>query len=123
MSLTSLNYNPVFRNAMHLALSYAKLCAARSCADVPVGAVCLDSSMQVIAVASNEMRHSCDPTAHAEIICLRKASARLRTPVLNGCWLVTTLEPCLMCTGALVHARVSGLVFGARNAKAGMYWF
>jgi tRNA(adenine34) deaminase len=88
-------------------------------ADVPIGAVVLDGSGQVVASAHNERELSADPTAHAEVLALRRAAAELGSWRLDDCTLVVTLEPCTMCAGALVLARVRRLVFGAYDPKAG----
>jgi tRNA(adenine34) deaminase len=103
--------------AMHAALQVARL-AARS-ADVPVGAVVLDADGTVIGHGHNERELMNDPTAHAEVIALRAAGASLGSWQLTGCTLAVTLEPCTMCAGAAVLARVSRLVFGAWDPKAG----
>ncbi|WP_375426295.1 tRNA adenosine(34) deaminase TadA [uncultured Friedmanniella sp.] len=87
--------------------------------DVPVGAVLLDSDGIVVAEAGNERELTGDPTAHAEVLALRRAAEVLGEWRLTGCTLVVTLEPCTMCAGALVLARVSRLVFGAYDPKAG----
>ena len=87
--------------------------------DVPVGAVVTDASGRVIAVAHNDRERTGDPTAHAEVIALRAAAAAHGAWNLEGCTLVVTLEPCAMCAGALLQARVSRLVFGAWDEKAG----
>jgi tRNA(adenine34) deaminase len=102
---------------MRLALEQAVLTAAS--ADVPVGAVVVDADGEVVGVGCNARELTGDPTAHAEVLALRAASAALGTWRLSGCTLVVTLEPCTMCAGALVLARVSRLVFGATDAKAG----
>jgi tRNA(adenine34) deaminase len=88
-------------------------------ADVPVGAVLYDPAGTELAAARNERELTGDPTAHAEILVLRRASAVLGTSHLDGCTLVVTLEPCTMCAGALVLARVATLVFGAWEPKTG----
>jgi tRNA(adenine34) deaminase len=88
-------------------------------ADVPVGAVLYDPAGTELAAARNERELTGDPTAHAEILVLRRASAVLGTSHLDGCTLVVTLEPCTMCAGALVLARISRLVYGADDPKAG----
>ena len=103
--------------AMRAALVEAQAAAASG--EVPIGAVVLDSSGAVIAVAHNEREVGCDPTAHAEVVALRRAGAALGSWHLDGCTLVVTLEPCTMCAGALVLARVDRLVFGAWDPKAG----
>ena len=87
--------------------------------DVPVGAVLLDPSGAVVATAGNEREATGDPTAHAEVLVLRRAAARAGRWRLDGHTLVVTLEPCTMCAGALVLARVERCVFGAYDPKAG----
>ena len=102
---------------MQLALDQARLAAAHG--DVPVGAVVIDQAGNVLASAGNEREIRHDPTAHAELLAVREASRRLRSWRLTGLTLVVTLEPCTMCAGALVLARVARLVFGAFDPKAG----
>ena len=87
--------------------------------DVPVGAVVLDPDGRELAAARNEREAGADPTAHAEVLALRAAAARLGQWRLAGCTLVVTLEPCTMCAGALVLARIDTLVFGAWEPKTG----
>jgi tRNA(adenine34) deaminase len=87
--------------------------------DVPVGAVVLSPAGELLAAAGNERELTGDPTAHAEVVALRRAAARLGTWRLDDCTLVVTLEPCTMCAGALVQARIGRLVLGAWDAKAG----
>ncbi|MCY9786670.1 nucleoside deaminase [Nocardiopsis sp. EMB25] len=87
--------------------------------DVPVGAVVLDADGSVLSVGRNEREATGDPTAHAEVLALRAAARARGEWRLSGCTLVVTLEPCTMCAGALVLSRVDGLVYGARDAKAG----
>ena len=87
--------------------------------EVPIGAVVVDPLGAVIAAAHNERETHADPTAHAEVVALRRAGAALGTWQLTGCTLAVTLEPCTMCAGALVLARVGRLVFGAWDPKAG----
>lgn len=93
--------------------------AAGSAPDVPVGAVLLDPDGRELAAAGNEREATGDPTAHAEVLVLRRAAAKAGTWRLDGCTLVVTLEPCTMCAGALVLARVGTLVFGAWEPKTG----
>lgn len=95
--------------------------AARAAAagDVPVGAVLLAPDGSVLATGHNEREATADPTAHAEVLALRRAAAELGEWRLPGCTLVVTLEPCVMCAGALVQARVARVVFGAADEKAG----
>jgi tRNA(adenine34) deaminase len=104
-------------DAIGLALDAAR--AARATDDVPVGAVLLDPSGAVLATAANAREAAHDPTAHAEVLALRAAGARLGSWQLVGCTLAVTLEPCTMCAGAIVLARVARVVFGAWDSKAG----
>ena len=93
--------------------------ASASAEDVPVGAVLLGPDGTELAAAGNERELSGDPTAHAEVLVLRRGAAELGTWRLDGCTLVVTLEPCTMCAGALVLARISTVVFGAWEPKTG----
>ncbi len=102
---------------MGLALAGAR--SALAGGEVPVGAVLLDSSGRVIGSGFNERSIVNDPTAHAEILALRRAAAAAGSWHLDGATLVVTLEPCTMCAGAIVLARVARLVFGAWDPKAG----
>jgi tRNA(adenine34) deaminase len=103
--------------AMALALDVAG--AAAAVGEVPVGAIVLSPDGSVVASAHNEREALRDPTAHAEVVALRRAGAALGSWQLVGCTLAVTLEPCAMCAGAAVLARVSRLVFGAWDPKAG----
>ncbi|MDG9727404.1 MULTISPECIES: tRNA adenosine(34) deaminase TadA [unclassified Streptomyces] len=88
--------------------------------DVPVGAVVLaPDGRTVLAAGHNEREATGDPTAHAEVLAVRRAAAELGEWRLAGCTLVVTLEPCTMCAGALVQSRVDRVVYGARDDKAG----
>jgi tRNA(adenine34) deaminase len=93
--------------------------AAVDWGDVPVGAIVVSGSGEVVAEGANERERTGDPTAHAEVLALRRAAAALGSWRLSGCTLVVTLEPCTMCAGALVLARVDRLVYGAVDPKAG----
>ena len=86
--------------------------------EVPVGCVVV-SNNQIIASASNAQIGNCDPTAHAEVIALRKAALATENYRLPGCTLYSTVEPCLMCAGAILHARVDCVVYGATEPRAG----
>lgn len=86
--------------------------------EVPVGAVVVQEGRE-IGAGFNRPVSACDPTAHAEILALREAAARLGNYRLNGATLYVTLEPCVMCAGAIVHARIARLVFGARDIRFG----
>jgi tRNA(adenine34) deaminase len=103
--------------AMQMALAEARRCVAIG--EVPVGAVVLSSAGDVLAAACNEREATIDPTAHAEVLALRRAAQLAGSRQLTGTTLVVTLEPCTMCAGALVLARVARLVFGAWDPKAG----
>jgi tRNA(adenine34) deaminase len=102
---------------MRSALDEAR--AALATSDVPVGAVVLDSSGTVLGRGRNRREKDADPTGHAEVVALREAAAARGSWRLDGCTLVVTLEPCTMCAGALVLARVDRLVFGAFDDRAG----
>ena len=102
--------------AMRVALDEARAALAHD--DVPVGAVVVRDGA-VIAARHNERERTGDPTAHAEILALRDASAAVGHWRLDDCTLVVTLEPCAMCAGAIVNGRVGRLVYGARDPKAG----
>ncbi|MCN9243169.1 tRNA adenosine(34) deaminase TadA [Streptomyces sp. RY43-2] len=102
---------------MRLALDEAGRATAGG--DVPVGAVLLGTDGSVLATGHNEREATGDPTAHAEILALRRAAAALGEWRLSGCTLVVTLEPCTMCAGALQQSRVDRVVYGARDEKAG----
>ncbi len=102
---------------MRLALAEAQ--AALTTDDVPIGAVVLGPDSEVISRARNAREADADPTAHAEILALRAAAAAVGSWRLDGCTLVVTLEPCVMCAGAAVLARVTRLVYGAPDPKAG----
>lgn len=87
--------------------------------DVPVGAIVLNKDGVVIGIGSNEREAKNDPTAHAEVVAIRNAASRLQNSRLDGCTLVVTLEPCAMCAGAIAQSRISHLIFGAWDEKAG----
>jgi tRNA(adenine34) deaminase len=101
---------------MRLALDQAALAAAAG--EVPVGALVIKDG-EIVGCGHNRNLLDDDPTAHAEIIALRQAAARLGNHRLTGCTMVATIEPCSMCAGALIHARIARLVYGASDPKAG----
>ena len=105
------------REWMRLALREAR--AALETGDVPVGAVVLDPAGAVIGRGRNDREARQDPTGHAEIVAIREAAAALGDWHLTGCTLVVTLEPCVMCAGAILAARIPVVVFGAWDEKAG----
>ena len=102
---------------MRRALRMAREGARRG--EIPVGALVVDPEGAILSMAHNETESLHDPTAHAEVLALRRAAARIGNHRLGGCVLVVTLEPCLMCTGAIRESRVAGGVFGASDARAG----
>jgi len=102
---------------MRQALEQARLAAEMD--EVPVGAVLVDEAGEFVAAGHNQPISSNDPSAHAEIVTLRAAAQKLSNYRLPGCTLYVTLEPCTMCVGALVHARVKRLVYGATEPKSG----
>jgi tRNA(adenine34) deaminase len=104
-----------FEELMHSAIAEA----AESGEDVPVGALIVSPSGEVIAVAHNEREAEHDPTAHAEIVAIRRAAKLRRDWRLEDCTLVVTLEPCVMCAGAIVAARIGRVVFGAWDPRVG----
>ena len=104
------------RVAMQAALSEASLAAEAG--EVPIGAVVV-SEGAIIACGQNRVLRDLDPTAHAEIVALRVAAAAMGNYRLPGCTLYVTLEPCAMCAGAMIHARIDRLVYAADDPKAG----
>ena len=106
-----------FSSQMNLALDQARLAAVAD--EVPVGAVIVSADGEVLAVAGNRTRRDHDPTAHAEILAIRQAALALGQERLEGCSLYVTLEPCAMCAGALVHARLARVIYGASDPKSG----
>ena len=102
--------------AMHLALAEAR--SAAEAGEVPIGAVVLHRGA-VIAHGQNSVIRTSDPTAHAEVVAMRHAAAILGNYRLNGCMLYVTLEPCAMCAGTMIHARIERLVYGTPDPKAG----
>ncbi len=113
----SMNHDDVWARRMGEALTEARACLATD--DVPVGAVVLDPAGVVIGRGRNQREADQDPTAHAELLALRSAAVALGSWRLADCTLVVTLEPCAMCAGAVVLARVARLVLGAWDPKAG----
>ena len=115
------SFEPAMRLALELAASRPDRDAAAPGVppDVPVGAVVLRPDGEVIGRGRNRREADRDPTAHAEIVALRQAASRAGSWRLDGCTLVVTLEPCTMCAGALVGARIATLVYGAADEKAG----
>jgi tRNA(adenine34) deaminase len=102
---------------MRLALEVAH--TATRTGDVPVGAVIVNNDGVIIGRGFNEREAKNDPTAHAEVVAIRNAASRLQKSRLDGCTLIVTLEPCAMCAGAIAQSRISKVVFGAWDEKAG----
>lgn len=102
---------------MRKAIEAAK--AARDSGEVPIGACLINNQGELIAVAGNQTVSTCDPTAHAEILVLRAAARKTGNYRLTDAVVYTTIEPCAMCAGALVNARVKRLVYGARDERFG----
>ncbi|WP_253781220.1 nucleoside deaminase [Nonomuraea roseoviolacea] len=100
-------------------LALAEAVAAGERGEVPVGAVVLDAAGEVLAAAGNDRESAADPTGHAEVLALRAAARSRGSWRLDGCTLVVTLEPCTMCAGAAVLARVDRIVYGAVDVKGG----
>ncbi|WP_404375721.1 tRNA adenosine(34) deaminase TadA [Vreelandella aquamarina] len=103
---------------MHRAMDQAHLAFAAG--EVPVGAVVVDAQGEIIGAGHNAPRASCDPSGHAEVRALRDAGQRLGNYRLEGCTLFVTLEPCMMCAGTMVHARIARVVYGAPEPHTGM---
>jgi tRNA(adenine34) deaminase len=104
-----------YESLMQIALAEA----AKSGTDVPVGAIILDEQHEIMAMAHNNREITHDPTGHAEIIAIREATAKIEDWRLENCTLVVTLEPCVMCAGAIVAARIPRVVFGAWDERVG----
>jgi tRNA(adenine34) deaminase len=102
---------------MRAALDVARI--ASQTGDVPVGAIVINAEGVVIGKGFNEREANNDPTAHAEVVAIRNAAARLQKSRLDGCTLIVTLEPCAMCAGAIAQSRISKVIFGAWDEKAG----
>ena len=102
---------------MEVALTEAKLARKRD--EVPVGAVIVDKDYNILATNGNRILELADPTAHAEILCIREASKNMKIERLGGCTIYTSLEPCAMCASAISLARIKRLYFGAFDNKTG----
>ncbi|MDW5377135.1 tRNA adenosine(34) deaminase TadA [Halomonas sp. HP20-15] len=103
---------------MHRALDQAR--AAQAAGEVPVGAVVVDAAGEIVGIGFNAPVSGHDPSAHAEIRALREAAERLANYRLDDCTLYVTLEPCMMCAGAIIHARLARVVYGAAEPRTGM---
>lgn len=107
----------IYETQMRRAISLARLGAASG--EIPVGALLLDETGQIIAQATNRREQDHDPTAHAEVVALREAAQIRGSWNFSDCTLLVTLEPCIMCAGVLSQARIARVVFGAWDEKAG----
>ncbi len=108
-----MNYQSLMQQAISLAQE------VKSSGDVPVGALIINEAGEVLSSGKNEREKYNDPTAHAEIVAIRKASEKLGSWRLDNLTLIVTLEPCVMCAGAILQSRIKRLVFGAFDQKAG----
>lgn len=109
--------SPDYEMLMRLAIDEARGAAAAG--EVPVGAVVVGPEGEVVGRGGNFVVRGCDPTAHAEVVAMRAAGLAVGNYRLMGCTVYCTLEPCAMCAGAMIHARIARLVFAARDPKAG----
>jgi len=100
-------------------VAFQEACKAAKMGESPIGAALFSASGELIAKAHNQPIGLNDPTGHAEILCLRNAAKKIGNYRLSNTIMAVTLEPCLMCTGALIHARVSGVIMGSLDPKAG----
>ncbi len=106
-----------YQSLMQQAISIAQ--EVKSSGDVPVGALIINEAGEILSFGKNEREKDNDPTAHAEILAIRKASEKIGSWHLDDLTLVVTLEPCVMCAGAILQSRIKRLVFGAFDQKAG----
>jgi tRNA(adenine34) deaminase len=105
------------KNFMHPALGEAKKAGQKD--EVPVGALVVSEKGKILSSSHNQVIGLCDPTAHAEIIAIRQAASKIKNYRLLNTTLYVTVEPCIMCMGAIIHARISTVVFGAFDPKWG----
>ena len=112
--MTDIEHGRFMQRALELAHKAAEL------GEVPVGAVIVSSNDVILGEGFNQPISSCDPTAHAEVVALRDAAKQQQNYRLPGSRIYITIEPCSMCLGALVHARVNQIIYGATEPKAGM---
>jgi tRNA(adenine34) deaminase len=113
------NHNTPLNHEVYLRIALKEAACASAQGEVPVGAVLVSDAGDILAAAHNRTIQFCDPSAHAEILALREASRKLQNYRLLNTTLYVTVEPCVMCMGAIVHARVARLVFGAFDPKWG----
>jgi tRNA(adenine34) deaminase len=113
LSRSDRDWAPYMKRALELAAE------AQAKGDVPIGALVVDIDGKIVSEAYNEREIFQDPTAHAEVLALQRASKKTGSWRLSGCTLIVTLEPCVMCAGALSLSRIDRIVFGAKDPKAG----
>ncbi|MEM9510565.1 MAG: tRNA adenosine(34) deaminase TadA [Cyanobacteria bacterium P01_E01_bin.35] len=118
-SLAQLNYDAYINHCRYMKYALELAHTASDLGEVPVGAVIVDRQGNIIAEAANRKRREQDPTAHGEILAIRAASKTLNNCYLTDCTLYVTLEPCPMCAGAIIQARLSLLVYGVDDPKTG----
>ena len=107
------------KHARFMRLAIAEARAAEAAGEVPVGAIVVSAIGEVVGSGNNAVLRDSDPTAHAEVVAMRAAGRKLGNYRLLGCTLYCTLEPCAMCAGAMLHARLAALVYAAHDPKAG----
>ncbi len=117
--MSIINRTTEFNHTKYMGIAIEEAHKAEQQGEVPVGAVLIDANGSVLAAAHNQTIHQCDPSAHAEILVLRQASQKIQNYRLLSTTLYATVEPCFMCMGAIVHARIARLVFGAQDPKWG----
>ena len=117
--MSTINRIPPLNHRLYMEIAIQEAQKAEQEGDVPVGAVLVDAKGTMLAAAHNQTIHLCDPTAHAEMLALRLASQKIQNYRLVNTTLYTTVEPCVMCMGAIVHARIAMLVFGTKDPKWG----
>lgn len=118
--MTSPDMSDVLSDEAYMQQALTLAAQAADCGEVPVGAIVVSAEGAVIGRGYNQPLSQHDPTAHAEVMALRDAAANIKNYRLSGCRLYVTIEPCSMCAGALVHARIAELIFGAKEPRAGV---
>lgn len=117
--LANLNYDTYQLHCQWMAKARGIAAEAGKAGEIPVGAIIIDGNGKLIAQAGNCKERNCDPTAHAEILAIQKASKIKQNWHLDDCTLYVTLEPCPMCAGAIIHSRIKLLVYGVDDPKTG----
>ena len=117
--MSTINRIPALNHGVYMEIAIQEAKKAEQNGEVPVGAILIDANGNILAAAHNQTIRACDPTAHAEMLVLRHASQKIKNYRLLNTTLYATVEPCAMCMGAIVHARISTLVFGTKDPKWG----